>query len=55
MKAKQAEFQKFEAIMRALLRSSHADIMAKLDVEKAAKRRKKARQSSASRVASDRA
>lgn len=46
---KRSEFDKFENMTRQLLAVPHAELKAKLDAEKAAKKRKKARKSSASR------
>jgi hypothetical protein len=51
MRGKQTEYQRFEDVMRKLLGVSHAEIKAKLDEEKAAKKRKKAKKPSASREA----
>ena len=42
------EFKRFEATVEALMRVPHAEIKAKLDAEKATKKRKKSRKSSAS-------
>jgi len=50
-----SEFENFDRTMRGLLRVSHREIKAKLEEEKAAKKRKKSRKSSASREANDRA
>ena len=50
MKRKQ-EYESFDCTMRKLLTVSHSEVKAKLDAEKAAKKRKKSRKSSASRVA----
>jgi len=47
MKSKQ--FENFDSTMRELLKVSHAEIKTKLDKEKAAKKRKKSKKSSASR------
>jgi hypothetical protein len=44
------EFEKFNAMMGELLKVPHSEIKAKLAAEKAAKKRKKSRTSSASRV-----
>ncbi len=52
---KKSEYRSFERTMHDLLSVSHAEIKAKLNAEKKAKKRKKTRQSSASRVANDRA
>jgi hypothetical protein len=49
MKKKPSEYDKFEDITRQLLAVPHAEVKAKLDAEKAAKRRKKSKKSSASR------
>jgi hypothetical protein len=49
------EFENFENMARTLLKVPHAEIKAKLDEEKAAKKRKKSRKSSASRVVGGRA
>ena len=46
------EYDNFRRAMGTLLKVSHAEIKAKLDAEKTAKKRKKARQSSASDRAS---
>ena len=48
---KKAEYQKFTDLTDKLLQVPHGDLNAKLDAEKRAKRRKKSRTSSASRVA----
>ena len=45
-----SEFEKFDGLMRKLMRVPHNQIKAKLDAEKAAKKRKKSRKSSASRA-----
>jgi hypothetical protein len=45
------EFQKFDQAVRGLLKVSHEEIKAKLEQEKAAKKRKKSKKSSASREA----
>ena len=51
-----SEYARFEKTMREILSVPHAEIKAKLDAEKAAKKRKKAKKSSASgRAADDRA
>ena len=53
---KTTEYENFDNAMRQLLKVPHAEIKAKLDKEKAAKKRKKSRKSSASdREANDRA
>jgi len=44
------EFKNFDRTMRRLLKVPHSELKAKLDAEKAAKKRKKSRKSSASRV-----
>ena len=49
MKVKQ--YEQFDDTVKSLLRVPHKEIKAKLDAEKAAKKRKKSRKSSASRVA----
>jgi len=43
------EFENFDRLMREVLKVPHAEIAAKLKVEKTAKKRKKAKKSSASR------
>ena len=50
MKTK-TEYDKFSELMGKLIKVPHSEIKAKLDAEKRAKRRKKARKSSASREA----
>jgi hypothetical protein len=45
------EYAAFEDLTRNLLAVPHAEVKAKLDAEKAAKKRKKPKKSSASRVA----
>lgn len=47
---KPSEYNRFENTMRKLMTVSHEEIKAKLDAEKAAKKRKKSRVSSASRA-----
>lgn len=47
---KQSEYKNFEHTLTELLKVPHSEIKAKLDAEKAAKKRKKAKQSSARRV-----
>ena len=42
------DFEKFDATMRKLLKVPHAEIKKKLEEEKASKKRKKAKPSSAS-------
>ena len=46
---KESEFRRFERTVEELLKVPHSEIKAKLDAEKAAKKRKKSRKSSASR------
>jgi len=46
---KSQEFKNFDRTMRSLLKVPHSEIKEKLDAEKAAKKRKKSRVSSASR------
>lgn len=48
---KTSEYDKFENMTKRLLAVPHAELKAKLDAEKAAKERKKAKKSSASRAA----
>jgi hypothetical protein len=45
------EYDKFDRAMRELIKVPHSEIKAKLDAEKKAKKRKKARKSSAFREA----
>jgi hypothetical protein len=45
------EYQNFENTMRTLMKVPHSEIKAKLEEEKAAKKRKKTKQSSAFREA----
>jgi len=52
---KESEFRRFERAVEELLKVPHSEIKAKLDAEKAAKKRKKSKKSSASREVSDRA
>jgi hypothetical protein len=52
MKTK-SEYDRFEGLVSGLLKVPHSEIKTKLDAEKQAKKRKKARISSASRVAGD--
>ena len=52
MKTK-TEYDRFEDLTRGVLAVPHEEIKHKLDAEKRAKKRKKARVSSASRVAGD--
>ena len=47
------EFERFSDLTKRILGVPHSEIKAKLDAEKAAKKRKKSRTSSASRVAGD--
>jgi len=47
---RKTEYQKFNAMMGQLLKVPHSEIKAKLEAEKSAKKRKKSRVSSASRV-----
>jgi hypothetical protein len=47
------EYDRFEHLVGGILKVPHSEIKAKLDAEKKAKKRKKARISSASRVAAD--
>jgi len=53
MKTKKNEYDRFEDFARGVLSVPHSEIKAKLDAEKAAKKRKKSKTSSASRVADD--
>jgi hypothetical protein len=48
---KPSEFQRFDDLTAKLLSVPHSEIKIKLDAEKAAKKRKKAKKSSASREA----
>jgi hypothetical protein len=48
---KNAEYDTFERTMRELVKVPHSEIKAKLEEEKAAKKRKKAKKSSVSREA----
>jgi hypothetical protein len=52
MKTK-SEYDRFENLARGVLNVTHSEIKAKLDAEKKARERKKAKRSSASRVVSD--
>lgn len=52
---KNEEYDRFTDLTERILSVPHSEIKAKLDAEKKAKKRKKAKQSSASRVANDRA
>ncbi len=49
MKRENSEYDKFANLTKALLRVPHSEIKAKLDAEKAAKKRKKSKKASASR------
>jgi hypothetical protein len=50
MKIKQlTEYENFDRTMQRLMKVPHSEVKAKLDAEKAAKERKKAKRSSASR------
>jgi hypothetical protein len=51
---KKSEYKTFTEAMDKVLSVSHEELKAKLDAEKAAKKRKKTRKSSASREAGDR-
>jgi hypothetical protein len=51
MKTKTNEYKKFEELAGNVLAVPHSEIKAKLDAEKAAKKRKKPKRSSASREA----
>lgn len=51
MRQKNSEFGRFDHAMRELLKVPHSEIKSKLDDEKQAKKRKKSKQSSASREA----
>lgn len=54
MKKPRSEFEKFQRVMGDILKVPHSEIRAQLDAEKAEKKRKKARRSSASgRAASE--
>jgi hypothetical protein len=53
MSKQQSEYDKFDSTMRKLLSVPHSEIKAKLDAEKAAKKRKP-KKTSASRVSNDR-
>jgi len=48
MSKQSSEFGRFDKTMRGLLEVPHAEIKAKLDAEKVAKKRKKSKKSSAS-------
>jgi hypothetical protein len=52
-RVKNTEYQKFTELVSGLLRVPHSEIKAKLDAEKVAKKRKKSKIFSASRVAGD--
>lgn len=54
MGKKQSQYTTFDRMMRKLLSIPHREVKAKLDAERAAKKRKKSRKSSASREANDR-
>jgi len=45
------EFKKFDRLARELLKVPHSEVKDKLDAERAAKKRKKSKKSSASREA----
>jgi len=47
------EYDRFLNLMSGVIRVPHSEVKAKLDAEKEAKKRKKSRRSSASRVAGD--
>jgi hypothetical protein len=49
-----SEYSRFEKTMQELLKVPHSVIKAKLDEERATKKRKKSKKSSASREANDR-
>jgi hypothetical protein len=51
MKKTTDEYDRFEGLMGKLIKVPHSEIKAKLDAEKRAKKRKKAKKSSASREA----
>jgi len=51
---RKSPYQKFNDLVRELVKVPHSEIKAKLDAEKEAKKRKKARQSSASHEVSGR-
>lgn len=53
MKTKNPEYDSFNALAGKLLAVPHGEVKAKLDAEKRAKKRKKSKASSASRVAGD--
>ena len=48
---KNKEYENFDRTMREIIKVPHSEIKAKLDAEKAARKRKKSRKSSASREA----
>ncbi len=50
-----SEYQNFENLAGKILAVPHSEVKAKLDAEKATKKRKKPKKSSASREASDQA
>jgi hypothetical protein len=49
------EYDRFQELTRRIFSVPHSEVKAKLDAEKAAKKRKKSKQSSASREANGRA
>jgi hypothetical protein len=49
--SKRGEFENFDRLAREVLKVPHSEIKAKLEAEKAAKKRKKPKASSASREA----
>jgi hypothetical protein len=51
MPEKRSEFKNFDNLARQIISVPHAEIKGKLDEEKAAKKRKKTKKSSASREA----
>jgi hypothetical protein len=51
---RKSEYGNFERTVNKILKVSHAELIGKLEAEKDAKRRKKSKTSSASRVADDR-
>jgi len=52
---KNKEFERFDVLAKGVLSVPHSEIKARLDAEKAAKKRKKSKKSSASREANGRA
>jgi len=50
-----SEYKRFDATMRELLTVPHSEIKAKLDAEKAAKKRKPKKTSASGRVSGDKA